>query len=129
MGPPHNKKKRKKKKTTHKHTTPSPPNNNHRARLTVHAVTFYNTVSEVRKTRFFDGFSGFLHLGVVGKFNFFFSYLGANISFTPLSQFSSNSCKNFLQDSLGSPKNPVFRRFLTVFRGSCSSALWAKLLI
>merc|ERR1712112_393439 len=46
-----------------------------------------------------------------------FSYLGANISFTPLSQFSLNWCKNFLQYSLGSSKNPVFRRFFLRFFG------------
>ena len=44
-----------------------------------------------------------------------FSYLGANISFTPLSQFSSKSCKNFLQYSRGSPKTTVFRRFFDGF--------------
>merc|ERR1712112_679730 len=46
-----------------------------------------------------------------------FSYLGANISFTPLSQFSLNSCKNFLQYSLGSSKNPGFRWFFDGFSG------------
>merc|ERR1712112_542755 len=104
MGPPQ----REKNKTTH---NPLPSQQYHRARQTVHAVTFYNTFSKVRKTRFFDGFSGFLQLGVGSRIQFFFSYLGANISFTPLSQFSSKSCKNFLQYSRGSPKNPFFDDF------------------
>ena len=33
----------------------------------IRAVTFCNTVSEIRKTQFFDGFWGFLQLGVVSK--------------------------------------------------------------
>merc|ERR1712112_374815 len=80
----------------------------------IRARTFCNTVLEVRKTLFFDGFPGFRGScsSALWANLIFFSYLGANISFTPLSQFSSNSRKNFLQYSLGSPKNPVFDGFL-----------------
>ena len=61
--------------------TPSPSNNNRRARQTVHAVTFYNTVSEVRKTRFLTVF-GFSAARRCGRIKFFFIFRSRHVFYT-----------------------------------------------